>query len=441
MRELQRIEDYFPYIGHNLDFSNPKKGSLWMPIIGPLFESGNLTPDLDRLDLTSTIIGSRGIFSRATLLGMKAQQAIAADPNAVEAVIPRHRTLYDYCIHMPAHSHFINKEVMLLAGHNLFIHKYSELLRDYGGIVFLRHDAEIKRKGYPKVFLSQHQYIKEILPAYLKQEMIDGVGEKHIRRDFILYPGQEKDPVTHVRAGGRSKSGRLRKLNPIFFEKFSKITKGSQTRFFVTPVCISFSKYPDAPYLVHSTSYQGILKALRYLHEQNFIYNGYIAYAEKHPEAKLEVIVNYGNPKPFKGEDYNSMRDLFEFVNELRDDIGRLECIFPLTLLFQSMEGEADVSVEQLNLRAQKYYDHYQKLGINVEKISERPGKMMNIIEMIDVSLATINSNPSFHVYGLKTDHFLSFRTGRVYSHDEKLQTWYTNLVEHLSPNAQAAAD
>ena len=57
--------------------------------------------------------------------------------------------------------------------------------------------------------------------------MVDGIGENKIKRDFIIYPGQEKDPVTKIRNGGRTKSGKLRKLNPIFFEKFRAITTGA----------------------------------------------------------------------------------------------------------------------------------------------------------------------------------------------------------------------
>ncbi|MBI4977787.1 MAG: hypothetical protein HZC28_09905 [Spirochaetes bacterium] len=434
MKELEKIEDYFPYIGHNLDKPGPlDTESLRKPIIETLFDKSVYIAEKDRLEMTNP--GPKGIFASAVVRGITAQKKIAADPDAVEAIVPRHRTLYDYSLHMPLHAHFVTKEVMLLAGHNLFVGSYAELLRNYGGIVFVRNDAFLTRKGYPKAFISQQHYFKDVFPAYLKQEMIVGAGEKHVKRDFIFYPGQEKDPITKVRNGGRTKSGLLRALNPVFFEIFSRITReDSRTKFYITPVCISFSKYPDAPYIVHPSKHKGILKMLRYLDEQKFVYTRYVNYSNKHPEAKVDAVVSYGEPKLFSGNDFKSTRELVNFVSSVQHDIGRLESIFPLNLLFRAMNGEPDVAVAELQTRAQKLFEHYASLGINVEKVADAQGNMKPVSELIESSLRTINSNPGFNIGGVKTDHFLSSTSGRLYSHDAKLQQWYINLTKHLDP-------
>ena len=78
------------------------------------------------------------------------------------------------------------------------------------------------------------------------------------------------DLCTKKRKGGRTKSGKLRNLSPIFFDKLKALSKESPVKLYVTAMNISFSKVPEAPYIVHPSKAKGLRKKLRYILEQLF---------------------------------------------------------------------------------------------------------------------------------------------------------------------------
>jgi hypothetical protein len=439
MKEFKDPKDYFPYIEHDLNHNKIQDSFLWQSTVGMLFK--NVHDSIEevrknnRNEITITNDNNTSIFFKTTVNGLKKQLEISKDPDAAEVLVPRHRSLYDYIIGMPVHYYIINPELMILAGQNLLVSKYASSLKNHGAIAFIREDTYLKRKGYPKTFISMKKYLNEIFPEYLKQEMITGSGENRIKRDLIIYPGQEKDPNTNIRSGGRSKSGKLRKLNPVFFQKFNVITDKNISKLFVTPVNISFSKYPDAPFIVHPGKKKGMLKNLRYLKEQNFIFKSYSAYCRQNSYAKLEVIVNYGEPHHFSERDFKAMRDVIHFSNDIREEIGKLESIFPLTLIYRAMDTDSDVLLSELDTRIKKLYENYKKIGINCKPVSDINGNIKPVEELAETAMKTINANPPFQIKTLNKMIFLKLDSGRIYSNDRQLHNWYANGIRHLDPD------
>lgn len=436
MKEFRNPKDYFPYIEHDLNHHKIQESFLWKSSVGELFIKADEQIEKARENNVNSITiyndDNTSIFYKVTINGLKNQLEISKDPNAAEVIVPRHRSLYDYIIGMPVHYYIINPELMLLAGQNLLISKYASSLKNHGAIAFIREDTYLKRKGYPKAYLSMKKYLNEIFPEYLKQEMIIGSGENKIKRDLIIYPGQEKDPVTKVRNGGRSKTGKLRKLNPVFFQKFNVITDRNISKLFVTPVNLSFSKYPDAPFVVHPGKKKGFLKNLRYLKEQNFIFKSYSAFCLKNQYSRLEVIINYGEPHHFSESGFSSMREIVHYTGDIREEIGRLESIFPLTLLYRALDTDSDISLTELENRSKKLFEQYRDKQINCIPVSDSKGNMKNIKDLAESAVNTINANPPFKVKVLNKLKFLEIKSGRLYSNDSLLQNWYANNIRHL---------
>jgi hypothetical protein len=431
MKVFDDPRDYFPYIGHDLDLDFMKKTLNYRVLIGDLFEKQNISePDIDTLIIDGP--GKHSVFRRVEIKGIRVQRELAKNNSCSQLLTPRHRSLFDYCVGQPVHNHFINPHVLIIAGNNLFVSGFNAFLRKYGGVVFLRSDDVLKRKGLPNAFLTQKKYIDEVFPAYMKQQMFDGDGSAKIKMDVILYPEQEKDPVTKKRSGGRTKTGKLRSLSHIFFDKLKSLTKESEVSLYVTPVSISFSKYPDAPYIVHPAASKGLMKGIRYILEQSFTIVNYPKYAIAHEEAKLEATIRYGKPEILKSSDFSSTRDLIRYSHTLKEKIGMLETIYPLVLLFHAMEADTDLPLLTLGDRAKKLHHRYSELGIDTGMVSDNRGNMTGIEELVEKAVRTINSNPNLYITGVNEHRFLSCKSGRLISLDPNLQAWYANHLRHL---------
>ena len=432
VRELADPKGYFPYIGHELDHAKQLKVYIYNLIIGNLFDRQYV----HILNEDQILLDSRTahLFNRVEINGVEPLIRLAKDPSSAVLIVPRHRTLYDYTIGQPVHHNLINPEVMLLAGNNLFVSQYDRILRTFGAMMFLREDTWLTHKGLPRGYLTQERYINEIFPAYLRTQMVDGCSKanERIRRDLIIYPEQEKHPVTNIREGGRSKTGKLRNLSPILFDKLKNLTKDTDVKLYVVPANVSLSKIPDVPFIVNSTTLKGLNKKIRYFTEQYFVYYSYPRHAIKYPEAKLDVILNYGKPELLSAADFQSMKDLIKYSKDLKDKIGMLESLFPVQFLYRAMDEDSEIPLQTLEERTARLYEHYLKLNINVEKISAAPGKLMSAGELVERSLITINSNPHFHIKHVSRDKFLSLERGRLVSHDAKVQAWYANNLRHL---------
>ncbi|MBN1697575.1 MAG: 1-acyl-sn-glycerol-3-phosphate acyltransferase [Spirochaetales bacterium] len=433
MKELEKTEDYFPYIGHEIDQNFIPTTKPYIYLTGTIFEEEHISRvSEDILKLNGEGVDS--LYSELVMKGIAPHIKLAQTNDAVELIVPRHRSLFDYAIQQPMHNKLINPNVMFLAGNNLFISGFGDFIRKYGAVMFLREDAVIKKKGYSKVFLTKKRYINEVFPAYMKQEMFNGSDGNSIKKDMIIYAEQEKNPATRTRSGGRTKTGKLRNISYIFFDKLKALTKISSTKLYVTPVNISYSKVPDAPYIVHPAKNGKIQKVIRYIREQHFTYFNYPRFSHTHHDAKLDIVVHYGKPEILNQDSFSSMRDLLRYAKQLKEKIGLLESIFPLTLLYRAMDEDDELSLAECEKRMQILYDRYTSISVDVEKVSQRQGEMMSVEEIIEKSMRGININPPFHIPGVKGNRFLTCRTGRIHSHDMNLQTWYGNTIRHLDP-------
>ena len=74
-------------------------------------------------------------------------------------------------------------------------------------------------------------------------------------------------------------------------------------------------------------------------------------------------------------------------------------------------------------------------MGINVENITDSQGNLLPSKDIIEKSIRSLNSNPSFMIPSLKRSDFLIFKSGRLISKDMKLQSWYANTIRHLDSN------
>lgn len=432
MNENKNPADFFPYIGHEINHPEQYKQKMYKLQVGSLY-TNNQRQNVNE-DRTVLKGDPNSFYQTVEINGLSEGRKIADNPRKVTVVTPRHKSLYDYLVGQPVHHELLNPEVMLLAGNNLFILKYDQILRYYGGMMILREDTWLKKKGLPKVYLTQKDYFNEVFPAYLRQEMIDGVpvDGKKIRRDLIIYPEQEKHPVTGKRGGGRTKTGKMRNLSHLLFDKIKSVVRDTDTKLYITPANISYSKIPDMPYIVYPNTAKGLAKQLRYFLEQYTVYIAYAQYAQKHPEAKLDAVVNYGKPYEIHFDDFSSMRDLLKFSNDLKDKMGQLESIFPLKFLYRALDGSSESTVARLEENGKALFDLYCEKNIHVEKISDSQGNLRPIKELIDESLPLINANPNFHIKEIKRKPLLTFENGELKSHDTKIQSWYANLVKHL---------
>jgi hypothetical protein len=436
--ELDKPEEYFPYVGHDLNQGIIRNNVLYRHIVGSILDEENVRREGDHIAIKSPLRGSlirRGsLFRQVDVYGVKANRRIAEDPDAVEAIVPRHRTLYDYLLGMPIHHTFVNRELIILAGNNLFVAKFDPLLRFFGGFMFLREDTILERKGLPKVFLSAKRYLEEVFPAYMHQQMLDGIGPAGTKRDLILYAGQEKNPVTGKRSGGRTKTGRLRNLSPLFFERFKHVVKETSTRLYFVPQNISFSKCPDAPFVAHPVEHPGMVQNMRYVGEQSFVTRSYPRFAWTHPNAQLEAVVRYGEPELLTPGELQTTRDLIAYAHRLRDKIGRMETVFPTGLVCRALDNHRSAPIQRLEEACRRLYERYAESGVHLEKVSQREGEMMPATELVERSVRTLNCNPGMFIWGVRHDHLLTFRRGRLVSHDPKLQAWYANNLRHLDP-------
>ncbi|MBN2534917.1 MAG: hypothetical protein JXB88_18695 [Spirochaetales bacterium] len=432
--ELKKPEDYFPYIGHELDHNVVYRNKIYKNIVGNLLNKENISQISD----DSVYINgsnSRSLFKEIKITGLARQLPVIQAKNAVGLYIPRHRSLFDYIVQMPIHYHFFTPNVMILAGNNLFVFNYDTFLRKCGAFMYLREDVFLKRKGLKRVFLSKDRYMDEVFPAYVRQQMFEGTDQDKSRKDLIIYPENEKNPVTRKRAGGRTKSGKLRTLSPVFFDKLKNISRDYPVKLYVNAMNISFSKIPEAPYIVHASKVKGLKKKLHYLLENYFTMLSYPRYALSHQDAKLEVSIHYGKPELLDAASFTSMRDLIGFTKSIEFKIGRLESIFPVTFLYRVLDNNQELSLADCEERMKTRFEYYSSIGVNIEKISDSKGNMLPPGEIIEKSMKTINSNPSFFVKGVRKNNFLKITSGRIVSYDRALQVWYANNIRHLDKN------
>ena len=416
-------EKYFPYITHRLDKGKDKL-KLKEKIIKDLFSVYETEGNIKHFK------GKSDLFSNASVESSSLHKSITEDPNAVQIIIPRHKSLFDYIIHQPAHHDLINNKIIIVAGHNLFVRRFNDSLRYYGAFVFLRDDMLLKAKKLPAVFLSKMNYLKHVFPEYLKDQVFCDNKNRH---DMLVYLEYEKDPRTGKSNSGRTKTGILRELNWSFLKQLYEMSRESGIKLYLTPVNVSFSKYPDAPYLVHPIKTTGQLnKNIRYLVEQSFVFERYSKFSRRNEDAKLDITIRYGESDCFSEMELDSFRDFKRYTELFKSKIGMLESIYPAQLVFLALGNSESSSMKDLSENMKKIFDRLQSIGAYVSKISDGKGSMLDPEDILNLALKNINRNPNLYIMNFDHHRIITYERGLVYCHDRALKAWYNNLVKHL---------
>ncbi|MBN1648751.1 MAG: hypothetical protein JW874_12025 [Spirochaetales bacterium] len=420
--EYDDPQSYFPYISHTLDQGKDSL-NLKRDLIGKLFEKTERSGDFHSFS------GTSNLFSQVLVNYSNEHLEITKDPGAVQIIVARHKSLFDYIIHQPTHHDLINNRIIIVAGHNLFVHKFNDSLRYFGGFMFLRDDAVLKHKNLPNAFLTKSNYLKHVFPEYLKDQVFCKSDKRH---DMLVYLEYEKDRETGKSNSGRTKTGRLRELNWSFLKLLYELSQEQGIRLYLTPVNVSFSKIPDAPYVVHPTKMTGSFKNIRYLAEQGFVFQRYAKYCQKEKKAKLEIVVNYGKPDCFSDAKLGSFRDFRKFTEDFRKKIGELEVIYPLGFLFKALGDENELNRNRLHNNMDRVYEQMQKRNMILTLLCDRNGNLKNKEEIIESALEILNCNPNMFIMNYDPHHIVTYRNGDLHCHDNALKLWYNNVINHL---------
>ena len=415
---------YFPYIDHELDRGRDLL-HLRDYMIGDLFERSIQLEDRQRF------YGPHGVFREADLVCPEVHHSITRDPNAVQLLIPRHRSLFDYAINQPIHHDVVNDKIILAVGQNLMVHKFNESLRHFGGFVFLRDDAILERRGMRRAFLEKGKYLNEVLPQYLERQMFLPT-EEAIRHDLLVYLEYEKNKETGKSGGGRTKTGHLRKLNWTLIRVCREIAVQNGIDLYVTPLNVSFSKVPDAPYVVHPSGLRGRLKVFRYFAEQRFVFNWYPEYAKKHAAAKLRAVVRYGEPDLVTDRDLQTHRDFIRYADTITERMGRLDTVFPVAFLFTALGDDRTLRMDELTDRCKMLYERLHLAGAHLEKVSTPDGDLRPVGELVEQAVTHLNTTPNYYIKDYASHAIITHAAGRFTSNDQPLQRWYANSISHL---------
>ncbi|MBN2880449.1 hypothetical protein JXM83_00190 [Candidatus Woesearchaeota archaeon] len=409
----KNYEDYIPYIHHELDVGcdtlhlNELKGDLFSVSSGNVYTGENPIFNSVKADIPDSCF------------------EIAKDPNSVMVVLPRHKSLYDHLVGQPVHHDVINKNLMLMAGNNLFHLKFGPSLRNNGAFMFVRNDTVLFRKGMIPTHIRAKDYSQFVLPEYLFREMIEGP----IRHDMMCFLGQRK--TSSGRETGRTKTGELRPIGGLFLKTIGdlieKYSEDYGVKFYAVPANFSFSKYPDAPYVVHDDEIQNPLwKLEKYFWQQRFVFETYPKHCESDYRAKLDAVVKYGEPILMNGN-VHTFRKSGEFAEMITQKIGELEAVFPITLLYKSLNGESKMHLDELFSNMQENYENLKSKSVDVSAILE------DMVRTYVHAVGHLNSNPFYHLDSVKHSKLIvTDSDGIVHSTDSKLQNWYSNTITHL---------
>jgi hypothetical protein len=421
--ELEKTEDYFPYIGHRIGEKDP------MDLRGLVMADYDFTK---KQASPNAYENGKAVFKRVLVDIPQELRDIEADERAVNIIVPRHRSLFDFAVFQPVHHDLLRENMMIMAGDNLFIWKMNQALRCHGAFMFLRDDAVLSYPGMPKVGLNKNRYFSEVLPAYLKDQTFPQDGSGKAKHDLMVYLEYEKDAKTGHNNGGRTKTGCLRQINWTMIKLVADMAKESGVKTYVTPVNCAFSKVPDAPYLCHPNAKKGLAKNIRYIREQLFVYADYPRLAAHNREAALESVVRYGKPEEINLESFDSLRDYKRYAERLERNIGMLETVYPLYLIYKAMEQDSEIGFKALYDRMFSIYGKLKEKGASFRDVEDSRGNLLKLDEILEPAVTLMNLNPSFHIKGVKRDAFLKIKNNTLYSSDFKLQLWYANNILHL---------
>ncbi len=434
-------EEYFPYIGHTLDKEFLEEGhidfltrgkSIKEFYFGDTFE--NCTEKNAKEDREVYQGNERSLFSKITVKGASRYREIKENSNNVIVTASRHRSLADFIIGQPVHYHLISKDLMLLAGDNLFLGPFSKIMRDSGAVMFLRDDKQVSAEGKESIFLTTKKY-QSILSAYLKEQM---GGESNVpRHDLIVFPEISRSPEGAIIGGGRTKTGYIGDISPMPYAIIDRALKKTDTKIFVAPVDISLSKYPDALFLNDTTSIMSKLpKPARYLFELNYIFKRYPNYTYKDQNAMIDATVTYSEPirlSDMEGRQIISKGGEDSLSHKIKRAIGESETVYPTTLLCRAMNGNDSITVGNLDEKVSYYVNRLNEKGIDTTNVSDDKGNPKSGEAIFYGAKRDLNSNPILFLHlSSRSKNVLTYKNGEIRINNPALQNWYGNMLRHL---------
>jgi|TARA_B100001971_G_C18263732_1_gene589629 hypothetical protein len=478
---------------NNGKFMRYMKGRAVKPfLMGDLFKKLSLVEFDETKDRQVYHSDKSCLFSRFEVEGITRYKEIVKDPDISVAWCPRHRFTGDYigmqpllvdCVYKSLDESSESMEgekqshkyLMIPGGDNLFVRGFSTILKKFGTFMFLRKDKafSLKKKDIEEInqnmplvkyfidkdgkrrmidseheenvgeletlladkkveqFLDERYYLTNVLPSYLEQQMFEGVnGRTYDIMPFVEY----KIGVNGKVSTGRSKTGELGDMSPLFFKHLYRILQRhkGEKELLIVPSNMSGSKYPDALNFVGKPSFLlGLSRSLKYIMDSNYFWIRYPHYAEKHPEAKIEATVKFG--EPISLSEFNKKSVVDDLPGILRKRIGLLETPYPVAVLCKLMEGESEVLYSVLNERFKPLLEYYQKLGIDVSKITSPNGNPLDAEDLTERVALTLNSNPRIYSKGGNySKKIIEPRQFSVRSNNSDLQVWYANMLKHL---------
>jgi hypothetical protein len=423
-------------IDHNLDYNYVESCLFKERFFPNLFDK-----IIEETNNSKTFEMGGELFDTITIKGLENLVDVKNDPDSVLLECPRHRSLYDFVVAQPAHYFNINKDVMLASGDNLFVPYFGEKLRKFGAFMYMRKNRNVSRdhiKG--KIDISKYNSI--YLPNFLNESMIKG-SSRHLDEnqnpiiyDMILFP--EYYEKNGVLGSGRTKNGKLNNMStliPLLLYRSLK-KSDSQKEIYIIPSNISLSSYPDTLFLDNNTLISKIKKPIKYISELNYIFNRYPKFSKSHQNGKLNATVHYGNP--IKLSDF-SVRELSSknfnsdsLSSILRTEVGKLETIYPATILFRAMGNSKRKQISDLNISISELVEFYQSCNVDVSLITDKKGNVIPIDELINKAKNDVNSNPVMFMHPNSSRHVLDVSKNEVTSRNYNIHSWYANTIKHL---------
>ena len=460
------VREYFPYIAHRIDYDFIEHGKFRFARNGrsayDFYVGGSLDSCIfedEQNDIKIFPGRESALFSEQRVRGIEGVRELSRNPKNVFVYVPRHRSLVDFIALHPITYFLVRQNTMILSGDNLFLPHmdFDEILRKFGGITYMRgkKDKEgnivpmtLKPKGLERRKITAEEF-NLAYSAYIREAMIHGTHssfpettqdlEERIRYDmiaFLEYYERFNQFGAPEIASGRTKDGSTNKISTLPILPIYKGLKDSDVNVFVVPVNISFSKYIDSFFIKESRGLFKAFKNLKYLYELFYVFSTYPHYSEKHPEAKLSATYSFGEPlnlKKFNPKQVISKNETPDSLSyAVRENIENQETIYPTVLLFNAMQDNDSISVEDLDTKVKRSIDQYEQKGIDVSQVTDNYGNPFSGSDIYDLTASHLNSNPTLFFRPSVSNTLIVKKNGRVKSKDIEIQKWYGNQIKHL---------
>tara|TARA_Y100000310_G_scaffold345618_1_gene467366 strand:- start:4002 stop:5507 length:1506 start_codon:yes stop_codon:yes gene_type:complete len=452
-------------------------------LMGELFQDSSLEKSVEEEDKRVYFSEKSCLFGRFEVEGISKYIELAKNLDTVISYFARHRDSGDYVgpqpffanvVYRPLDQYFealdhlveeiSHRSLTIPGGDNLFVWRFKTILKKFETFMFLRPGhvkifplskeelEEIKQNVYlvkyfidengteknigknnPKnvneleallrgennfvLLLNEKAYVPGVLPSFLEQHMFKGVDG--IKDDLMTFSEYVVDTDGKNKVG-RTKTGLLNDISPLFLRLFYRLQqKYKEKEVIIGPMNMSASIYPGA------INFVGESPSTSYKRDQLYFWYSYPHYAEKHPDAKIEATIRFG--EPISLSEYRKDQIEGELTREIKKRIGLLETPYPAAMLFRAMGINREADYHALDEIIKPLIAHYQELGINVSKVTDSDGNPLSAEELAKEAARTLNCNPRRRFREILEPRALS-----VISNNLDLQKWYGNNLRHL---------